>query len=94
MATKVQQGNHPTESDAALSALVVKAVSDATETPVDELPPLYHVIDPDALDELFSGRDTDGSVGFQYAGQTVTVSADRMITVSPTANGLDQPASL
>jgi len=82
MAAKAQQSSVTTEADAALSALVVNALSAATETPADELPPLYRVIDPDALDVLFSGCDTDGSVEFQYAGQTVTVFADRTIEVS------------
>jgi hypothetical protein len=93
MATKTQQRNLPAESGAALSALVVEAVSAATETPVDELPPLYQVIDPDALDVLFSGRHTDGSVEFQYAGQTVTVSANRTVRVSPAANTQNRPAN-
>jgi len=83
MATKGQQQSRPTESDAALSSLVVDAVSAETQMPVDELPPLYDVIDPDALDVLFDADDTDGSVEFQYAGRTVTVFADRTITVSP-----------
>lgn len=92
MATKTQQRNHTTETDAPLSALVVNAISAATETPVDELPPLYHVIDPDALDGLFSDYATDGSVEFQYAGRTVTVFADRTVEVSPAAKRPDRPA--
>ncbi|MFC6973461.1 HalOD1 output domain-containing protein [Halomicroarcula sp. GCM10025709] len=64
MATKLHQRHIPDETDDALSALVVHAVGTATETPVEELPPLYDVIDPDALDVLFSGSETDGSVQF------------------------------
>jgi hypothetical protein len=93
MATKAQQRNVTTETDASLSALVVKAISAATETPVDELPPLFHVIDPDALDVLFSGCDTDGSVEFQYAGRTVTIFADRTIEVSPASERPNRPTT-
>ena len=82
MAIKVQQRDVTTKTDAPPSVLIVNAVSAATKTPVNELPPLYQVIDPDALDMLFSGSDTDGFVEFQYAGRTVTVSADRTIDVS------------
>lgn len=85
MATKEQQNDRSTGSNAALSSLVVEAVSAAKGSSVEELPLLYHVIEPDALDMLFSGRETGGFVEFQYAGQTVTVHADRTIEVSPDA---------
>ncbi len=93
MATKTQQRDVTPEADAAVSARVVKEVSAATATPVEDLPPLYHVVDPDALDVLFSGCDTDGSVEFQYAGRTVTVFADRSVTVSPASERPNQPAA-
>lgn len=58
------------------TVLAVVGVADEVD-PVD-LPPLYSVVDPDALDALFSstsgGRSGfDGSVTFQYAGFEVTV---------------------
>ena len=93
MAIKRQPSTPSIESDTPVSTLVVRAVSAATETPVDELPPLYHVVDPDALEMLFSDYDTDGSVEFQYAGRTVTVLADRTITISTAAEHSDRPAN-
>lgn len=67
--------------DQGVSTAVVEAVSDRTETPVLDLPPVYDVVDPDALDVLFEGRETHGAVTFRYAGQVVTVRSDRTIEV-------------
>jgi hypothetical protein len=83
MATNVKTSRPPADTDVAIGTLVVTTISDATDTPVGELPPLYDAIDPDALDAVFFGRDTEGCVRFQYAGHTVTVSADRTVDVSP-----------
>jgi hypothetical protein len=91
MAIKRQQHATSTESDAPLSTLVVRAVSAATETPPDKLPPLYQAIDPDALDVVFDHSDTEGAVEFQYAGRTVTVFADRTVNVSLAAPQQNQP---
>ncbi|WP_336134879.1 HalOD1 output domain-containing protein [Natronomonas amylolytica] len=61
---------------------VTMAVSKVTETPVEELQPLYDVVDPDALDELFDRMsDTEsatqkGHLRFGYEGCDVTVYAD------------------
>lgn len=48
-------------------------------------PPLYDVIDPEALDAVFesvAGTDrAHGQVQFEYAGYAVTVSADYAVTV-------------
>ena len=93
MVTKTQQRGVTTETDAAVSTRVVNEVRAATATPTEELPLLYHVIDPDALDALFAGCDTDGSVEFQYAGRTVAVFADRSVTVSPASERPNQPAN-
>ena len=70
------------DSDVLASTAVIEAVSDVTETPALELPPLRTVIDPDALDDLFAGSRTSGRVTFRYAGHDVTVHADRTIDVS------------
>lgn len=68
-------------TDEPVSVAVVDAVTTATETPLEELPPLTEAVNPDALNELFSGCRTDGRVTFWYAGHSVTVAADRTITV-------------
>ena len=65
------------------SIAVLEAVSEAKETCATELPPLYEVVDPDALDRIFSDRRTSGSVTFQYAGYTVSARSDRTIEIVP-----------
>ncbi|WP_435063375.1 HalOD1 output domain-containing protein [Halobaculum sp. EA56] len=59
------------------SEAVVRAVAEATDTPVLDLPPLYGVIDPEHLDELIDGRGDDAveerSVSFRFGGCRVTV---------------------
>ncbi|MCU4744792.1 HalOD1 output domain-containing protein [Natronoglomus mannanivorans] len=54
---------------------VVSAVAEASGADPLELPPLGRAIDPDALNELFTGRSesTVAEVTFQYAGYDVTV---------------------
>lgn len=68
------------------SATVIRAVANhAGQDPVD-LPPLYEVVEPEALDKLFESlpngvaRD-GGEVAFAYAGYRVTVSFDRTVNV-------------
>lgn len=72
-----------------LSTAVVVAVTAAAELDPHEIEePLYEVIDPDALDDLFrpqEGTDVapDSEVSFTLAGHRVTVSAGDTITVRP-----------
>ena len=47
-------------------------------------PPLYEVLDPDALNALFAGRGealSGGELSFDYCGCTVTVSSDGHVLV-------------
>lgn len=73
--------------DERASVSVVEAVGAAANTTVKQLPILYDVIDPDALDALFAPRP-DGTVGFggrvtfTYAGYRVTI-GDRTVTLRP-----------
>lgn len=60
------------------------AVAEAVD--VDPLaldPPLYEAIDPDALDRLFSERDTEGQVEFVMAGCQISVRTDDVVVVTP-----------
>lgn len=65
-----------------VSAAVVEAVSNVTNTPPTELDPLYNVINPDALDLLYKStydgtpRVSGGSTTFTYNDCRVTVHAD------------------
>lgn len=72
------------------STAVVRAVAAAESVDETELPPLFHAIDPDALDALFeSGRReptavrSTGSVTFRYDGYEVSVAADGTVDVEP-----------
>lgn len=63
------------------SEAVIEAVSDHTGTDPLELDPLYHVIDPDALDGVFETAPEDGvdaEVSIRYNGCTVTVTHDEV----------------
>ena len=73
--TTATQHKHPT------SVRVVEAIADARETDaVDLRPPLYDVIDPNALDQLC--RDGGPvSIEFEYQGHAVTVSSDGTVSV-------------
>jgi hypothetical protein len=69
------------------SVRVIEVVSDALEVPLEELPPLPHEIDPDALDRLVSEKSGSPSprvtVWFEYAGLTVIMHSNWMVYVQP-----------
>ncbi|WP_435179179.1 HalOD1 output domain-containing protein [Halorussus sp. AFM4] len=60
-----------------ISQRVIDAVAEETDSDATEVGPLYHVIDPDALDRLFSatgaGARNRGRVEFAFAGCDVVV---------------------
>jgi hypothetical protein len=78
------------------SRSVVAAVAEATGADPKTMPPLYDVVDPDALDQLF-GSDTGESsrndgVSFRFSGCGVTVYADGRTAVSrPTVFACPDP---
>lgn len=56
------------------STEVVRVVAALADVPPEELPLLTDVIDPDALNRLFAGKDnTTGKVVFQYYGYPIAV---------------------
>lgn len=68
------------------SQRVITAVAEETGNDPTEVGPLYHVIDPDALDQLFAstrgnGRN-QGHVEFTFAGCDVVVRGDGEIEVT------------
>jgi hypothetical protein len=75
-----------------LSGRVVTAVAEANGVDHTELPPLYSVVDPDALEALFDGRreesGSDCQLSFTYAGQEVRIRNGRL-----TVGGVDRPSS-
>lgn len=61
---------------------VIEAIADAGETDPTELsPPLYEVIDPDALETLFARDQALGKVIFNYNSYEVSVFSDRCVSV-------------
>jgi hypothetical protein len=61
---------------------VVTAVADATDRDPETLPPLYHAVDPDALEAI---TNRPPHVGHRSVGVEVTFGfADCVVTVSPT----------
>ena len=69
-----------------LTNQILTAIAESTDQSVEDLGPLYDVIDPEALDALFAPR-ADGSprpvgeVSFQYAGYWVTVSSGGAVEI-------------
>lgn len=85
-------GSHRVEFDAndqQVSMAVVRAVAAIDGRAPNDLDPLYHVVDPDALDTLFGptiGDDHRGDVeiSFRYHGYEVSVRSYGMIVISET----------
>lgn len=71
-----------------ISLRVIDALADATNTDASELEPLYDVVDPEALDQLFrSDSGGDVRVEFEYHGMLVDVRGDGTVTVDGTVHG-------
>ena len=62
------------------SLAVVEAVAAATNARPEDMPPLFEVVDPDALERIFNQTGT-GEVAFRYCGRLVRVHADGRIEV-------------
>jgi hypothetical protein len=84
-----EQASAPTDTSLP-SSRVVTAVAAAKGVDETELPPLFHAVDPDALDSLFGtgpvGSDRprpSGTVEFRYAGYAVSVDAAGQVDLSP-----------
>ena len=68
----------PDTDDGSPSERVILAVAEQTNTDPVELPPLYHTIDPEALDAFLATWE-DGLIEFQYAGHSVSIECDGTI---------------
>lgn len=84
---------HGTPTDS-VTGEIVNAVATATGRDPNTLPPLYNVIDPDALDMLMNRppsighKDASVEVTFAFADTTVTVSSTNRVDVAAgTSNG-------
>lgn len=78
---------HGETIDSSLTLAVVEAVAAASNTPPENLPPLYSVIDTEALERLFTpkrdGTVRPGCVRFEYYDHAVGIRDGRTVTVHP-----------
>jgi len=72
-----------------VSRAVIETVADATSRDVTQLPPLFKVVDPDALDALLAPRPSGSAeplgLTFEYADCRVTVERTSAEAVAITA---------
>lgn len=76
--------NHERDPDERTAMAVVEAVAAATDREVTALPPMFDVVNPDALDALVRSdgtSDPDVRVSFPYAGTDVHVRSEGSIDV-------------
>ena len=89
--TETYKSYHDWTNSESLTQSVIEAVVVATDADIGELAPLYTVINPDALDRLFTSvASTDrmeGTVSFTYHGCTVRVSANGKLVVQTLTGG-------
>ncbi|ARS90135.1 HalOD1 output domain-containing protein [Natrarchaeobaculum aegyptiacum] len=84
-----------TETDDAIAVRIAQQVATLEDVdPIDLEPPLYEVVDVDALEALCGGPTSHepftGSVSFDYRGYTITVDHEGSIDVlATTANPVD-----
>ena len=81
---------HDWERDDSVSSTIIEGVAAVTDTPEAKLdPPLYEVVDPDALDTLCQPlnddiiRDGSGQLKFSLQGCTVTLDWSGRIKIDP-----------
>lgn len=86
--TKVGKTTYHLQEDESVTEAVVRAVCSGTESDQSDLPPLYSVVDTDALNVLFTpngrgrSRLTDGVVAFRYAGKQVEITSENTVKIS------------
>lgn len=73
--------------DQVASHAVVRAVADAENCSLTDLPPLNEIVDIDALDSLFSTETTDeshimGTFTFDYSESHIRIWLDRSVTIA------------
>lgn len=61
---------------------VIDTISTAEgESPIELTPPLYDVVDPEALDVVAESIGPEGTVTFEYCGHEVRVDGDGEISI-------------
>ena len=69
--------------DHPISYRIIDGMAEHTDRGIDDLPQLYDVIDPEALDALFATNNSmlDGHLSFEYADHVITVHATGEIEI-------------
>jgi hypothetical protein len=70
------------------SEAIILEISNLESLEPTEMPALYEVLNPAALDELFRGR-APGTVAFEYAGYKVNVFGCERATIRPASGTSD-----
>ena len=69
------------QSNEQISIDVIETIAAVTgDDPLAISPPLYEVVDTDALDTLYE-RGADVCVEFEYDGHQIVIDSDRTVTV-------------
>jgi hypothetical protein len=98
-ALSMLDGHHVTydwETDASLSSTIVETLAAVNETEPINMEPLFTVINPDALDQLFEPlcgsdrRNGDGRIEFLFDDHRIIVSASGEITIRPDSQDATQ----
>jgi predicted DNA-binding ArsR family transcriptional regulator len=61
-------------AERSVSERVIRKVADVTNRDPVELPPLYHSIDPDAVNKLVDSLSS-GTIHFTYANQEIEITS-------------------
>ncbi|MFT4882666.1 MAG: hypothetical protein ACI8U4_000160 [Natronomonas sp.] len=61
-------------AERSVSELVIQKVAEVTDRDPVDLPPLYHSVDPDAVDELVESL-SNGTIQFKYANQEIKITS-------------------
>lgn len=67
---------HTVEEDESVNTAIVEAIAAVSDSPVTDVPPLYEVIDPDALESLFTTRQAGAFLAIRFNGYLVYVRAN------------------
>lgn len=72
------------------SGQVIEAVAERENVDPTDLPPLYDVLDPDALDRWC--QSTTGALSFEWVGYRIFVDVDErvLVTVGRAPDGLEE----
>jgi len=78
----VNQEQTDVSRESSICQSVVKSIAEAEGTdPIELTPPLYDVIDSDALESLFANNQAVGKVVFNYNSYEVSVFSDGYVSV-------------